>query len=125
INDNETYLRQARSDARRLQREGQEWALAHAHYVRAGIAACAEDVAAALEELTLATELYDAAGMPLRAQVLRFRTAEIQQNATSREVREQIEHWIVERGIVAPARWFGMYAPGFAKISAESGETTY
>ena len=37
--------RSARQDARRLEREGQGWAMAHAHYVRAGIAACLEDAA--------------------------------------------------------------------------------
>jgi serine/threonine protein kinase len=125
VNDNEIYLRQAKSDARRLEREGPQWALGHAHYVRAGIAACSEDVNRAVEELTLATNQYDAAGMPLRAQILRARLAEVQTNPSSRALRSQVEQWITGQGIVSPARWFGMFAPGFAKISSESMETTY
>ncbi len=61
------YLRQASLDAHRLQREKQTWALAHAAFVRAGIAACAEKTGAALDEMTLAAKLYDEADMPLRA----------------------------------------------------------
>jgi hypothetical protein len=125
VNDNETYLRQAKSDARRLDRERQKWAFAHAHYVRAGIAACKEDVVKAVEELTLATDAYEAAGMPLRAQILKHRLAEIQTDVASRALREQAEEWIRAQGIVSPVRWLGMYAPGFAKISSESLETTY
>jgi eukaryotic-like serine/threonine-protein kinase len=34
------YIQQAKQDARALEKEGQPWALAHACYVRAGIAAC-------------------------------------------------------------------------------------
>src|SRR5262249_29986143 len=49
VNDKEIYLRQAKSDARRLAREGPQWAGAHAHYVKAGIAACIEDVPRAIE----------------------------------------------------------------------------
>ena len=125
VNDNEIYLRQAKSDARRLEREGQKWALAHAHYIRAGIAACKEDVTRADEELALAANQYEAAEMPLRAQILRCRLGEIQNNVATRALREQAEQWIRAQGIVSPARWSGMYAPGFAKISSESIETTY
>ena len=46
------YLRQALDDARRLEKEGQQWALAHAHYLRAGVAACKEDPIRAVRELT-------------------------------------------------------------------------
>jgi serine/threonine protein kinase len=125
VNDNEVYLRQAKRDARRLQGEGQKWALAHAHYIRAGIAACGENVGRAVEELNLAMTLYEDAGMRLRAQILRSRLAEVKNDGPSGAVREQVEEWIKAQGIVAPARWFGMYAPGFAKISADSMETTY
>jgi hypothetical protein len=125
VSDNQIYLRCAKRDARRLEGEAQQWARAHAHYIRAGIAACTEEVAPAIEELTLATNDYEAAGMPLRAQILRARLAEVQTGGSSRAIREQVEQWIKEKGIVSPARWFGMFAPGFAKISTESMETTY
>jgi hypothetical protein len=119
------YLRQARLDARRLEREAHEWALAHAHYIRGGIAACLEDPVRTIQELTLAVELYDKAEMPLRAQILRYRLGEIQSEPKSRAVREDAERWISNHGIVSPARWAGMYAPGFLKVSTESIETSY
>ena len=67
-----SFLRQAKDDARSLEREGQPWALAHAHYLKAGIAACEGDSVRAIRELTLAVEDYDQAEMPLRAQILRL-----------------------------------------------------
>ena len=47
--------------------------------------------------------------------------------ATTRRAvhRDKAEAWIREQGIVSPARWAGMYAPGFLKISTESIETSY
>ena len=52
VNQSAVYLRQAASDARQLEAEGQKCALAHAQYVRAGISACGEDPVAAIEGLT-------------------------------------------------------------------------
>ncbi len=43
----------------------------------------------------------------------------------SRAQHDRAEQWIKDQGIVAPARWAGMYAPGFAKIAGDSVETTY
>ena len=119
------YLRQARDDAARLLRERQKWAIAHAHYIRAGIAACEENAVRAIQELNLAVEAYEQAEMPLRAQILRYRLGEIQSDPKTRELREAAEQWIGAQGIVSPARWAGMYAPGFLKISTESLETSY
>ena len=74
----------------------------------------------------LAAEHYDQAEMPLRAQILRYRLGEIQSDARhARAPRQRAEQWIKAQGIVSPARWAGMYAPGFAKISTESIETSY
>ncbi len=87
----EVFLRQARSDARRLESEGQRWAVAHAHYLQAGIAACEDDAARAVEKLVLATDDYFAAGMPLRAQLLRYRLGEIQSSTEIRALREEAE----------------------------------
>jgi serine/threonine protein kinase len=123
--DPETYLRQAEQDARRLERERQEWAIAHAHYTRAGIAACREDAVSAVRELNLAVEGYEKAEMLLRAQILRYRQGEILSDPKTRELRDLAEQWIRKQGIVSPARWAGMYAPGFLKISTESLETSY
>ena len=123
--DPDIYLRQAKQNARSLDRERQPWALAHAHYLKAGIAACEGDTIRAVRELTLAVEDYDRAEMPLRAQILRYRLGEVQSDAETRELRDKAELWIKEQGIVSPARWAGMYAPGFLKISTESIETSY
>ena len=123
--DPEIFLRQAKDNARSLERERQTCALAHAHYLRAGIAACEGDMIRSVRELTLAVEHYDRAEMPLRAQILRFRLGEVQSDAQTRESRDKAELWIREQGIVSPARWAGMYAPGFLKISTESIETSY
>jgi serine/threonine protein kinase len=123
--DPAVYLKQAKEDARSLEREGQTWALAHAHYLKAGIAANEEDTVRATRELTLAIEKYDQAQMSLRSQILRFRLGEVQSDDETRALREKAEQWIKDQGIVSPARWSGMYAPGFLRISNESIETSY
>jgi serine/threonine protein kinase len=123
--DPDVFLGQAKNDARSLERERQPWALAHGHYLKAGIAACEGDRVRAVGELTLAVEDYERAEMPLRAQILRFRLGEIESDALTRELRDKAEVWIKGQGIVSPARWAGMYAPGFLKISTESIETSY
>ena len=57
--------------------------------------------------------------------LLRYRLGEIQAGPETRALHDQAEQWIKGQGIVAPARWAGMYAPGFAKIAGDSVETTY
>ena len=68
----------AEQDARRLEREGQPWSVAHAHYVQAAIAACREDSSTALHQLALAAELFDTADMLLCGAVMRYKIGEIQ-----------------------------------------------
>jgi eukaryotic-like serine/threonine-protein kinase len=118
-------LAQATRDARQLEREGQSWAVAHAHYVRAAIAACQEDAILAAEELAVAAELYDRADMSLNAQLMRYRLGEIQADDPARELRTLAESWLLEQGIASPLRWAGMLAPGFARISSETTETSF
>jgi hypothetical protein len=119
------FIRQAKTDAQDLEREKQHWAMAHAHYLRSGIAACEEDSARAIRELTLAIEKYEQAEMPLRAQILRYRLGEVQTGDVATALRAGAEQWLITQGIVSPARWVGMYAPGFLKISTDSIETSY
>ena len=52
----EPLLAMAERDARALEREGQDWGIAHAHYVRAAIAACREDAVRPVEGLSRAAE---------------------------------------------------------------------
>jgi hypothetical protein len=115
----------AAGDARRLEREGQAWAIAHAHYIRAAIAACQEDPVRSAEEVARAADLYDRADMSLSAQVMRYRLGEIDASAPARALREQAERLLQDQGIASPVRWAGMCAPGFARISSESIETTF
>ena len=121
----DAYLGQAAQDARRLEREGLKWSAAHAHYIRAGIAACKEDPARALEEMNLAVTGYDDASMPLRADLLRYRLGEVQNDGEAGSLREKAEQSIRSRGIVSPVRWAGLFAPGFAKIAGGAIETTF
>jgi serine/threonine protein kinase len=118
-------LNQAERDARELEREGQDWGIAHAHYIRAAIAACREDTISASEELARAADLYDRADMALSAQLMRYRLGQILATDEARELRERAERWLQDQGIDTPARWAGMCAPGFARISSESIETTF
>ena len=118
-------LRSARQDARRLEREGQGWAMAHAHYARAGIAACLEDAPRALHHLQLAAAQYDSADMPLHGWVMRYRMGEIQGGEEGRGLIVEAEAWMKSQSIRCPARWAGMYAPGFSRISSGHITTTY
>ena len=63
--------------------------------------------------------------MALSAQLMRYRIGEIQTDETARELRDRADQWIQEQGIANPARWAGMVAPGFARISTETTETSY
>jgi serine/threonine protein kinase len=119
------FLVRARRDARRLEREGQAWAVAHAHFIRAAIAACEEDPIRSVENLTSAATLYEQADMPLNAHLMRYRLGEVQTDDESRALRRNAEQWLQEHGIVSPPRWSGMYAPGFSRISNETTETSF
>ena len=121
----DVYLRRAIDIAQRLEKEGHTWAMAHALYIRAGIAACKEDSVRAVDFLVRSAAHYDLAEMPLRAHLLRHRLGEIVAGPETRALHEKAEQWIKGQGIVSPARWVGMYAPGFARIAGESIETTY
>ena len=73
----------------RLEKEGHTWALAHALYIRAGIAACKEDPVPAIDFLIRSAAQYDLAEMPLRAHLLRYRLGEIEAGPETRALHEQ------------------------------------
>ena len=52
-------------------------------------------------------------------------SGEIETSEEARVLREQAARWLQDQGIASPVRWAGMCAPGFARISHESIETTY
>ena len=117
-------LTQALRDAKNLEREGVDWARAHAHHIRAAVAACQKKVPRAVAELTRAIELYDHAEMPLQAEILRFRLAGIDPSDAAATLREQLAHRIADRGIVNVDRWAAMCAPGFGRVSSETADTS-
>jgi len=118
-------LHSAEQDARRLKREGQPWSVAHAHYVRAAIAACREDASTAFHQLALAADLFDAADMPLCGWVMRYKIGEIQGGDEGRAFITRAEEWMVSQSIKSPARWSCMVAPGFSGVITCQIETSY
>jgi len=123
--DPSPFLASIEKDARALEREGQTWAIAHAEYLRAGIAACRVDATLSLHHLTRAVELYDEAGMGLNAAVMRYRMGEIQVGDEARAQMAEAERKIREQSIRSPGQWARMIAPGFAAIATCPAETSY
>ncbi len=117
------YLKIALEDATALAREHQPSSLAHAAYLRAGLAAGREDVAATITHLNEAERRYREAGMSLRALLIRMRLGEVDVS-TPRPTRDVIEQAISNQGIVSPARWASLFAPGFTRVSGDSMETS-
>ncbi len=118
-------LHSAEQDARWLQREGQPWAVAHAHYVKAAIAACREDSSTSLHQLALAAELFDSADMPLSGWVMRYKLGQIQGGDEGQGLITRAEDWMTSQSIKSPALWCRMVAPGFIKIITGQIETGY
>ena len=123
--DPQASLQTAGQDARRLAVEGQPWAVAHASYIQAGIAACLEDRWTALHHLTRAADQYDAADMPLNAWVMRYKMGEIQGEDEGRALITKAEAAIKAQAVASPARWSRMIAPGFSMIATCQIETSY
>ena len=99
----EPLLAHAERDARQLEREGQAWAVAHAHYVRAAIAACREDAVArrARSSPRRGTLRPRRHGAERPAHALPPRR-DRQTDEPARELRDRAEDWLQEQGIVAP-----------------------
>ncbi len=122
--DSARLLQSAERDARRLEREGQSWALAHVHHLRAGIAACREDASTALHQLALAADHFDSADMPLSGWVMRYRIGEIQGDKDGRALVDQATLWMQSQSIKSPERWVAMVAPGFGRVAGCQPDTT-
>jgi hypothetical protein len=56
---------------------------------------------------------------------MRYRLGQVAPIDEARELRERAERWLQDQGIAAPARWAGMCAPGFGRISSEATATTF
>jgi hypothetical protein len=123
--DPQTLLQSAQRDAGKLAREGQPWALAHAHFIEAGIAACRGQSVTAQHHLVIAAERYDAADMHLNGWVMRYRIGEIQGDTEGSALVAEADAVIRRESIASPSRWSGMVAPGFSKIAQCQIETRY
>jgi hypothetical protein len=119
------FLRHAEEDARKLEREGQAWALAHARFIRAGLAAGREDSSAALHQLEEAAGLYNAVDMSLNAAVMRFRWGEIAGGPEGKQHMALAEEILRGQSIASPELWVRMIAPGFSRVAASRAETSY
>ncbi|WP_165221520.1 serine/threonine-protein kinase [Aquisphaera insulae] len=124
LEDNQPHLLAAEEDARKLEREGQGWAIAHSRFIRAGIAAVREDATTASYRLEQAAALYDTVDMPLSAAVMRYRIGEIVGSSEGKALIARSESVLREQSIAAPERWARMIAPGFARIAASRVETS-
>lgn len=118
-------LLSAQQDAGRLEREGQAWATAHAHYIRAGIAACHEDATRAIHHLQLASTRYDAADMPLHGRVMQYRLGEILGGEEGRKQIAEAVAWMRSKSIARPERWVATYAPGFSMVASSHIATSF
>ena len=97
--------------ARAIAKERMPWSDPLASLLRAALASFRGDATAARSELDAAIAGLDAADMPLFAAAARWRRGELQGGDAGRAERGRAEEWLLERGIVSPARMVPMLAP--------------
>jgi hypothetical protein len=107
------WLRSAARDARRLEREGMPWTLAHARLIRAGIAAARGEAAGAATLLAEAIGRFEAVAMPLHAAAARRRLGGLLGGDAGRALIAAADAWMAGQQIRDPARMTALYAPGF------------
>jgi tRNA A-37 threonylcarbamoyl transferase component Bud32 len=115
-------IRAAERDAGRLEREHEPWALAHAHLIRAGIAAARGDRTAAIPLLTDAIERFEAARMRLTAAAARRRLGLLLGGVQGRELILAADTWMASQHIRVPARMAATYAPGFRELPSSDSD---
>jgi hypothetical protein len=115
-------LRSAARDAKRLDREGEPWARAHAELLRAGIAAARGDNPRAIAHLSAAADQFEAVEMPLHAAAARRRLGELLGGVQGLEFTLQADEWMRAQTIRDPARMASVYAPGFPDTADRSEE---
>ena len=119
--------RMAERDARQLEREGQAWGdRARPLRPARAIAACQEDPVTASARSSpgppSCTNAPTCRSPPRSCATASVRSTPSEE---ARALREQAERWLQEQGIASPLRWAGMSAPGFARISNETTETSF
>lgn len=110
----ERLLRQATSDAARLERFGFAAAHALALLTRAGVCAVRGDRSGAEARLGAADDAFRAADMGLHAALARRRRGEVLGGEEGRALVAEAETWMTAEGVKNPARMSAALAPGFA-----------
>jgi hypothetical protein len=116
-------LYSAARDARRLQREQEPWAHAHAELLRAGIATVRGDRRRAVARLYAAADQFEALEMHLHAAASRRRLGELLGAAPGHALVSQADQWMRDQTIREPARMTNVYAPGFTPSGGQSEDS--
>ncbi len=116
--DPKLLLRSARGDAHRLEREKAPWATALARLIRAGVASLERDKSQTLSLLDEAATAFDAVDMLLWATAARRHAGALLGGEEGRALVARADALMTEQGVVNPARMAAMYAPGFARFTA-------
>jgi hypothetical protein len=106
-------LADAAKCARKLERSGVGWANAAAHVLNAAIACKRGEVRRAIDVLDLAERLYKAEGMTVFEAAVAYRRGQLRGAEGASEV-DRTEKLMRDKGIVEPARFLDVVAPGFA-----------
>jgi hypothetical protein len=106
-------LRQARADARRIEREEMPWATPLAQAIYAAVDFRKGQRERALAALARAEEGFRAADMALFAAAAQRRRGELIGGDAGQELIDQADAWMRSQGIVRPARMVDAFAPRF------------
>ena len=118
-----SLLRAAARDARRLHREREPWARAHAELLRAGIANARGDRRRAVAGLYAAAAQFEALEMHLHAAASRRRLGELLGAAPGHALITQADQWMHAQTIRDPARMTSVYAPGYTPSEGCDGDS--
>jgi serine/threonine protein kinase/tetratricopeptide (TPR) repeat protein len=109
--DGGRFLKVARGDARRLEREQTLWSDALAHLTRSGIAVFEGDEAGCVSRLRKAIACFDAADMALYAASTRLQLGQKLGGDEGQALMAQAEAWMAAQGIKNPVRMAAMLTP--------------
>jgi hypothetical protein len=114
--DARAYLRAARREVRRIEREKMAWSDPIARLLGAAIACLDGDAGGAERRLIESIDGFDRAGMSLYAAAARRRLGQIAGGARGLREARAGDEWMASEGIVNPARMTRLIAPGFPDL---------
>ncbi|MCA9716411.1 MAG: AAA family ATPase [Myxococcales bacterium] len=85
--------------------------------IRAGVASCRRQHAAALSHLDAAAQDFDAADMRLHAACARRRRGQLIGGEPGQQLVDAADMFMARLGVRRPERWANIYAPGFAFLT--------